>query len=76
MYEAFTETHVLKFNQEMKMWKSVAQSSSNSEKLPSITTILQKARELYHEYGKTVSVLPGIQALEAIITEKDGKRKS
>ena len=40
MYEAFTETRVLKFNQEMQVWKSVAESSSNPAKKPPTTTIL------------------------------------
>ena len=30
MYEAFTETHVLKFNQEMQVWKSAAEASTKS----------------------------------------------
>ena len=52
MYEAFTETHVLKFNQEMQVWKNVAELSSNPAKQPSTTTLLQKDRELYQEYKK------------------------
>ena len=32
MNEAFAETHVLKFNQEMQVWKSVSESSSNPAK--------------------------------------------
>ena len=52
MYEAFTETRVLKFNQEMQVWKSVAEVSSNPAKQPSTTNILQKPRKLYQEYGK------------------------
>ena len=51
MYAAFTETQVPKFNQEMQVWKSVAELSSNPAKQSSPTTILQKARELYQELG-------------------------
>ena len=51
MYKAFTKTHVSKFNQEMQVWKSVAELSSNPAKQPSPTTILQKDRELHQEYG-------------------------
>ena len=50
MYESFTETHVPKFNQEMQLWKSVPELSSNPSKQPNPTTILQKAREIYQEY--------------------------
>ena len=32
MYEAFTETHVLKFNQEMQVWKSVVEATTNPAK--------------------------------------------
>ena len=53
MYEALRETHVPKFNQEMQVWKSVAKISTNPSKQPSPTTILQKAREMYQEYGVT-----------------------
>ena len=51
MYEAFSETYVPKFNQEMQVWKSVAELSSNPAKQSSPTTILKKARELYQDYG-------------------------
>ena len=52
MYEVFTETHITKFNQDIQVWKSIAESSSNPTKQPSTTNILQKAHELYQEYGK------------------------
>ena len=51
MYKALSEMNVPKFNQEMQVWKSVSKTSPNPEKQPSTTTILQKARELYQEYG-------------------------
>ena len=51
MYEAFTETHVPKFNQEMQVWKSVAELSSNPAKHPNPTTILKKDHDLYQEYS-------------------------
>ena len=51
MYEDLSETHVPKFNQEMQVWKSVAEASSNPAKQLSTTTILQKACELYQEYS-------------------------
>ena len=51
IYKAISETHLPKFNQEMQVWKSVAESSLNPAKQPSTTTILQKSRKLYQEYG-------------------------
>ena len=36
----------------MQVWKSVAESSSDPAKQLSLTIFLQKARELYQEYGK------------------------
>ena len=35
----------------MQVWKSIAEASSNPAKQPSTTTILQKACEMYQEYG-------------------------
>ena len=54
MYEAFMKTHVLKFNQEIQVWKSVAEISSDPAKQSSHTIILWKARKLYQEYGKHI----------------------
>ena len=47
MYKLFTDTHVLKFNQEIQVWKSVPEANINPSKQPSPFTLLQKARELY-----------------------------
>ena len=47
MYTVFTDTHVLKFNQEIQVWKSVPEANINPSKQPSPFTLLQKARELY-----------------------------
>ena len=40
MYEALSKTHIPKFNQEMQVWKSVAEISTDPAKQPSPTTIL------------------------------------
>ena len=44
-----TEAHMLKFNQEMQVWKSVAELSSNPVKYSSSTTIVQKSPKLFQE---------------------------
>ena len=49
MYEALSEIHVPKINQEIQARKSVAEASLNPAKQPSTTAILQKARKLYQE---------------------------
>ena len=47
MYKLFTDTHVLKFNQEIQVWKSVPEANINPSKQPSPFALLQKARKLY-----------------------------
>ena len=75
MYEAFTEKHILKFNQEMQVWKSVAESSSNPAKQPSTTTIYRKLASYTRSKVFSISGLNMFQALVAIIAEKGHERK-
>ena len=47
MYEPFTDTHVLKVNQEIQVWRYVTEANIDPSKQPSHFTLRQKARELY-----------------------------
>ena len=42
MFEVLSETHVSKFNQEMQVWKSVAETISNPAKIPPLPLSCRK----------------------------------